>query len=274
MSARFASALSCVAAILAVALAVPAGAQGLRASDVVSAELRPGWRTEAGTHMAALHLRLAEGWKTYWRVPGDAGIPPRFDWAGSGNLAGVRVHWPRPEVFYLSGVRTLGFEHELVLPLEFVLDDPAAPAEVTAEVNLGVCEDVCIPVTLSVGGTLPVAGGSDARIDRALAARPRTARSAGLTAADCRIEPNGERMRLSVELELPVQGANEVTVFELSDETVWIAETRTTRQGGRLHAAADLFPMGGEGFALDRSGLRVTVIGDGRAVELNGCAAR
>lgn len=270
MLARLASALT----ILAACIAAPAAAQGLRAADIISADLRPGWRTDAGTHMAALHLRLADGWKTYWRVPGDAGIPPRFDWAGSGNLAGVRIHWPQPNVFYLSGVRTLGFERELVLPLEFVLNDPAAPAQVMARIDLGVCEDVCIPVTLSVGGTLPVAGGSDPSIDRALAARPLAARAAGLTGADCRVEPNGERLRLSADLDLPAQGTNEVTVFELADETVWIAETRTTRQGGRLHAAADLFPMGGDGFALDRSGLRITVIGDGRAVELNGCTTR
>ncbi|MEG4641374.1 protein-disulfide reductase DsbD domain-containing protein, partial [Paracoccus sp. APAP_BH8] len=46
--------------------------------------------TAEGHRMTALHLRLEPGWKTYWRSPGDAGVPPRFDWAASRNLAEVR----------------------------------------------------------------------------------------------------------------------------------------------------------------------------------------
>ena len=55
--------------------------------DVLQATLLPGWQTASGSHMAAVDLTLAPGWKTYWRSPGDAGIPPRFDWSGSKNVA-------------------------------------------------------------------------------------------------------------------------------------------------------------------------------------------
>ena len=264
-------------AALALLTALPATAQGFRSSDVVTAELRPGWRTESGTHMAALHLRLAEGWKTYWRVPGEAGIPPRFDWSGSDNLYSVRVHWPRPEVFHLSGVRTLGFATEMVLPLEFELRDPGATARVAATVDLGVCETVCVPVSLRLEGLLPTAGQSDRRINAALAERPVTARSAGLSAASCTLEPGArpDRMRLTAQLDMPRLGRDELAVFELADEGVWIADTATRREGGRLLAEADLILLGGGGgFALDRSALRITVLGDGKAVELTGCPAR
>ena len=65
--------------------------------EVVSASVLTGWRMENGHHMAALRITLAPGWKTYWRAPGEAGIPPRFDWTGSDNLSAVTVHWPDGE---------------------------------------------------------------------------------------------------------------------------------------------------------------------------------
>jgi len=67
--------------LCAFCLAPAALAQDL--DDILQAELRPGWRTEDGIHMAALQLDMAPGWKTYWRQPGDSGIPPRFDFSQS-----------------------------------------------------------------------------------------------------------------------------------------------------------------------------------------------
>ena len=66
--------------------------------NLARAEISPGWR-EGYSHVAGLTIRLAPGWKTYWRAPGDAGIPPSFNWSGSKNVADVRVQFPVPEVF-------------------------------------------------------------------------------------------------------------------------------------------------------------------------------
>jgi DsbC/DsbD-like thiol-disulfide interchange protein len=60
---------------------------------------------------AGLHLMLADGWKTYWRSPGDAGAPPRVDWSASENVAGVEWHWPAPHRFTLFGLETFGYDH-------------------------------------------------------------------------------------------------------------------------------------------------------------------
>ncbi len=68
--------------------------------------------------MAAFEITLEEGWKTYWRSPGDAGIPPRFDWENSHNLDGVALHWPRPAVFESFGTQTIGYSEKLILPVE------------------------------------------------------------------------------------------------------------------------------------------------------------
>ena len=81
--------------------AAPVSAQ--MPDTLAEAEIAPGWR-EGNTHVAGLTIRLAPGWKTYWRAPGDAGIPPGFNWSGSSNVAGVRVQFPVPSVFTQSGI--------------------------------------------------------------------------------------------------------------------------------------------------------------------------
>ena len=251
-----------------------AGAQGVDPAQLVRAEVIPGWRTTDGTHMAALHLTLAEGWKTYWRSPGDSGFPPRFDWAGSENLAGVEAHWPRPDVFDTGGVRTIGFDRELVLPLEVTLTDEGGPARLVAMVDVGVCETVCVPVQLVLDAALPAAGGAaDARILAALERRPAAAAEAGVGRVDCVLTPTDDGLRLTATLELPDQGAPEVAVLELPGGEVWISPTATRREGPLLIAEATLVALAGGTPSVDRAALRVTVLGDGRAVEVEGCPA-
>ena len=93
---------SLIALALALTPLAAAQAESFDMADIVQAEVLPGWRTPSGTWMAALHLTLSPGWKTYWRVPGEAGIPPLFDIAASTNIAALAVHWPTPHVFEIG----------------------------------------------------------------------------------------------------------------------------------------------------------------------------
>ena len=133
---------------LLLALPVAAAADPLP-PGLETAELLPPYRTEAGSWMTALRLELAPGWKTYWRSPGDSGVPPRFDWTGVTNLDRAQIHWPRPEVIDSAGERTLGYHDALVLPIELA---PAAPDRAPAgrvEIELGLCLNVCVPADLN-----------------------------------------------------------------------------------------------------------------------------
>ena len=103
-------------ALAIMTLSSAAGAADL--GDIVRAELRPGWRKADGTHMTALQLTLAPGWKTYWRAPGEAGIPPSFDWSGSSNIQSVGITWPTPKVMYQSGMRSVGYSDQVVFPMQ------------------------------------------------------------------------------------------------------------------------------------------------------------
>jgi suppressor for copper-sensitivity B len=92
-----------------------------------------------------LEMQLAPGWKTYWRSPGDAGLPPTIDWAGSDNLANAALRFPVPERFTLFGLETYGYGGTVILPIEAALHTPGEALRVRAGVDVLVCEVVCIP---------------------------------------------------------------------------------------------------------------------------------
>ena len=52
---------------------------------------------------AGILVELEPNWKTYWRVPGDTGIPPQFDWTGSKNAGAIEVGYPVPSRFQDAG---------------------------------------------------------------------------------------------------------------------------------------------------------------------------
>jgi DsbC/DsbD-like thiol-disulfide interchange protein len=241
--------------------------------DVLSGRLLPGWRMENGHQMTAMALELAPGWKTYWRAPGEAGIPPEFDWSGSENIKSVRFHWPSPQVFHTNGLQTIGYHDALTLPVEIIPKDPSRPVKVQLRVDLGICKDICMPAELSLSGDLPAGGKPDATIRAALADQPRKAGDVGLRAISCAVAPVSDGLRLTARIDLPKQPGEEVVVFESTDRTIWVSEAETERQGGVLVSSADMVPSGGGAFALNRTGVTVTVLGAGRSVEIAGCPA-
>lgn len=253
-------------ALFALCLASPAMAQDQ--SDIVQGRLLPGWQMASGHYMAALDLQLAPDWKTYWRAPGEAGIPPVFDWAGSSNLKNVQFHWPSPQVIALNGMKSIGYLNELVLPVEVVAQDPSRPVRLSLKMDLGVCHDICMPAHLSFSAALQGGGAKDGRIEAALADKPRQAKG-----ATCQIDPIADGLRLQANLAMPPLGPDETVVFETNDPQVWVAESQTARRGGVLSSTTDLVPPSGAPFTLDRSAVIVTVLAQGQAVEYRGCSA-
>ena len=105
--------------------------------------------------MAGLRFRLAPGWKTYWRSPGDAGYPPTVDWSKSENLAQATLWWPAPKRYFDHGLQTIGYENEVILPLTLQVINPDLPLSITAMVDYLVCEEICIPVQQNVALVVP-----------------------------------------------------------------------------------------------------------------------
>jgi len=238
-------------------------------------EILPGWRTEAGTHIAALRVTLAENWKTYWRAPGEAGLPPRLDWSGSENVASVTPHWPVPETFLSSGMVTLGYHDELILPLEILPVDPEADIALSGDLAMGICENICVPIDADVAAVLPgLDGAHDPRIQLALDRQPETADAAGLVAAFCDTAEIDDGLTVTARLLLPAIGSDELAVIEAVDPSIWVSSVTTTREGDELIAVADLVPANAKPFALDPATLRFTVLAGERAVDIQGCENR
>lgn len=241
--------------------------------DVLRAELLPGWQMESGHHMAGLRLELAPGWKTYWRAPGDAGIPPRFDWTGSQNLASVILHWPSPTVFQTNGYQTIGYTDGLVLPIEIVPKDASQPVILNNVMELGICDDICMPAFLELEVIAAPPGVADPAIRSALKSLPVAAKKAGASEVTCTVDPIDDGLRVTARMHLPRQPGAETVAFEASDTAVWVSESLTTREGNVLTAIAEMVGPSGQPFVLDRSGLVLTVIHAKGAVEIIGCPA-
>jgi DsbC/DsbD-like thiol-disulfide interchange protein len=103
-------------------------------------------RTQHGAWNAGLEITLAEGWKTYWRLPGDSGVPPQFDWSRSTNLAAVAIGWPAPRRFSDAAGETIGYHDRIVLPLRVDPANPQKPVGLALSLFYAVCKDICIPV--------------------------------------------------------------------------------------------------------------------------------
>ncbi len=246
------------------------------AKPIVVLDLLHGWRDEAGHHVAAIRFTLADEWKTYWRAPGQFGYPPQFDWSGSTNLKAVRFHWPTPRVIDSYGLHIIGYEHELILPVEL---HPAAEGEnvhVELGIEFGVCKDICIPVRMRLTGGLDHREASDRDdIEQALERTAITPRLAGFRHLGCRIRKVGRGFVVTSHIEAKRDlGAPLHAVFELPGGFASIESGKTEVQGSRIVADARIRPHRRDGFILDRSRIVMTILGGERAVEFTGCKER
>ena len=250
-----------IAAFLAMATAAFAQVP----NDLVRTEVHEGWR-QGSTHVAGLTIRLAPGWKTYWRSPGDAGIPPGFNWSGSSNVQAVTVQFPVPEVFDQGGMRSIGYEHEVTFPILVTPRDPSAPITLRGDVDIGVCEEICIPVRLNVEAILPEGGAKDETLAKALRSKPEQGGS-----ITCEVSPIADGLRLRATVTMPPMGSEEFAVVEAGNPQIWVSEPSVRRENGRLMAEVEMVPPTAKPFALARSEVRMTVMSAGRAIEMLGC---
>ncbi|MGL4324436.1 MAG: protein-disulfide reductase DsbD domain-containing protein [Beijerinckiaceae bacterium] len=111
-------------------------------------------------YAAAIEITLDAGFKTYWRDPGDSGVPPTFDWSASDNVDRVEVVWPAPFRFPDAGSFSIGYKDKLLLPLAVTAKDAAQPGTLRLKLDYAVCDKQCIPEQAQAALTLPQSGES------------------------------------------------------------------------------------------------------------------
>lgn len=229
---------------------------------LISADLMAGWVDDDGNRVSALKITLEDGWKTYWRNPGDAGIPPQIEWQ-SGNIGKVTMHWPAPEVIVSDGVRTLGFHDQLVLPFTVQPKDPARPVALAGEVTFGLCEDVCVPAALTLTAPPPAAK-PDPLIRQAMARQPKPS---DIRPA-CEISEIEDGM--SVTMTLPHPGAS-LAIEHAAGNQIWVSAPVLSKNGAE--ARADFVNGDAKPFALSGDDVIITEISKDGATEYHGCAS-
>jgi suppressor for copper-sensitivity B len=142
-------------------------------------------------------IELEPGWKTYWRMPGEAGIPPEFTWTTSAP-AEVKVVFPTPARYADQSGETVGYERAALFPVA-VTPDTAGELELGLDLFFAVCKDICIPANASariVLGPMVRDPAGSARVEAARAAVP----GPGSAVAAARLVTEGGKTVLQLDL--------------------------------------------------------------------------
>jgi DsbC/DsbD-like thiol-disulfide interchange protein len=249
--------------------AVPGAVEGVTLLD--------GWRQSDGSRLAGIEIRLGPGWHTYWRAPGSGGIAPTFDWSGSENLASAATDWPRPDLFESFGTRSIGYAGRVVLPVRLVPADPSAPLDLDLALDFGVCADICSLAEARIDQRIAPDAPEEGRaaIEAALAARVESAAEAGVAEVTCGLQPEGRGYALTARVTFAAEPfPDEVAVLEPGQPDIWIGDASSRTEGNTLTARARVrSATGGAGPMLERRALRLTLLDEGRAVDIRGCEA-
>ncbi len=169
----------------------------------------------APTVVAGVQLRMDPGWKTYWRNPGDSGVPPSFDWSGSKNLKHAEVLYPAPHRVADANGTAIGYDDEVVFPVKLTPEQAGEPIELKLAFAYGLCKDLCIPNDVSLGLALPPdEGKGDAMLLESFLARvPKLARD-GLLPSVSKVDAklDAEKPQLIVDAVFP-PGATATDLF-------------------------------------------------------------
>lgn len=159
--------IATLAAFLAIAgVPLHAGAAPIVKTEHVEAELvsermgaQPGKPVTVG-----LKLRMADHWHTYWKNPGDSGLPTRIQWLLPEGWKAGEIQWPYPKNLPVGPLMNYGYEDEVVLLVELTPPASASPGTylVKAKAEWLVCKDVCIPEKGELDLAMPVAAGESA----------------------------------------------------------------------------------------------------------------
>lgn len=117
----------------------------------VKLELTGHYEAERNLLPALLHVELDQGWKTYWRSPGEGGIPPTFDWSESTNINNIEWHWPVPSRYSIQGIETVGYQGSLTFPLMIEINEDTRQASITGTLTMSSCTTVCVLTDYPIG---------------------------------------------------------------------------------------------------------------------------
>ena len=223
---------------------------------------------------AGVEIALEPGFKTYWRTPGESGLPPVFDWARSTNVAAVEPLWPAPSRFEDGGRVAYGYSGTVVLPVRVTPREPDKPVRLRLNLEYGVCKDLCIPAQADLSLDLPEraepASSGLIRQARGRVPQPQALGAEGdLAVLDVAPTSEGGKPRIAVRVRAPAGAAPRLFVegpddwFFAAAETMDAAGSGSGGAQGTFRVEVDPPPSGGTGAVP----LRLTLVAGDRAIE-------
>jgi DsbC/DsbD-like thiol-disulfide interchange protein len=221
--------------------------------------------------LGGIAFQFQAGWKTYWRSPGDSGVPPRFDFSKSDNIEAVTVLWPSPMKFDDgAGGHSLGYQNQIVLPLRIVAKNADKPVTLRADINYAVCEKLCIPVQASAELVIAgVASTEDSALFAALDTVPKPANVGDpnpLTIRDVKREGKS-----TVLVDVVSPDAGNVSLFVEGPTPDWALPVPKLLEHSPPGVKRFAFELAGVPPGTDPEGaaLKLTLVGGDRAYEFN-----
>jgi DsbC/DsbD-like thiol-disulfide interchange protein len=221
--------------------------------------------------LGGIAFQLQSGWKTYWRTPGDSGVPPRFDFSKSENIEAVTVLWPAPLKFDDgAGGHSMGYHDQIVLPLRIVAKSGDKPVKLRADINYAVCEKLCIPVEANAElAFTSVASTEDSALFAALDTVPKPA-SVGdpnpLTIRD--VKRDGKS---TVWVDVVTPDAREISLFVEGPTPDWALPVPALLEHSPPGIKRFAFELDGlpPGANPEGAALKLTLVGGDRSYEFN-----
>jgi DsbC/DsbD-like thiol-disulfide interchange protein len=221
--------------------------------------------------MGGIAFELQRGWKTYWRTPGDSGVPPRFDFSRSENIEAVTVLWPAPKKFDDgAGGHSLGYQNQTILPLRIVAKNNDKPVTLRADINYAVCEKLCIPVEANAELTFAsVASTEDNALFAALDTVPKPANVGDPNPLTIRDVKRDGKSAVLVDVATP--DAKEVNLFVEGPTPDWALPVPKLLEHGPPGIKRFAFELDGvpPGTNPQGAALKLTLVGGDRAYEFN-----
>jgi DsbC/DsbD-like thiol-disulfide interchange protein len=261
-----------LAALMTAALSMPVHA--LESSWAVDAQAQArllATRDADATIRSGIEIRLKQGWHTYWRYPGDAGVPPRFDWSGSENLAFAEVRWPAPaRLVDRNGAKSIGYSGNVIFPVAVRAANPALAVKLKLKLDFAVCEKLCIPADAELVLTVPpTATGPLDALTHAGARVPRRV-SLGETVGSLSVSritlERGPTPDALIEVSAP---AGQLDLFAEGPDDRWalpLPEKIESKDGKRrFRLAIDGAPAGGSSIPKT---IVLTLVAEGAAIEV------
>ena len=217
---------------------------------------------------AFVEVEMPEGWKTYWRNPGDAGgLPPSFSWTRSENLAKAEVLYPAPSRLTDQAGETIGYHDRVIFPVAIEAKDPAKPVVLALDMHFGICKDICVPSEAALRVEIAAGDASGPASDDAAATVARVPRKEGERRTGdpklvrATLDVAGSKPKLVVEAKFP--GGSGVDAFVDAPDGLYVPMfTRNSKDGAEIQVfEAELGPAL-EPSELKGKSLAITLVSD------------